>query len=160
MVKFSAFSSSFWEHVILVSRCFVKWPKKPQMKRNIPYPSICARSFHFWTRTCYMFIDAPMKKHKHHEARLKFTLDSIRHVVVVPLTIVSNPTRKEVIKYLGKPSAAIWRILNSGIEVWPKLLGPDYFHIYKCLSNMRGIALFHFFSHITTKISGEARPHR
>ena len=54
MVKFSTFSSCFGEHVILVSRCFVKWQKKPKIKRNIPYPSTCARSFHLWTQTCLM----------------------------------------------------------------------------------------------------------
>ena len=30
MVKISTFSSTFGEHVILVSRCFVKWQKNPQ----------------------------------------------------------------------------------------------------------------------------------
>ena len=38
MVKFSL---SFREHVILVSRCFVKWPKSPKIRRNIPYPFTC-----------------------------------------------------------------------------------------------------------------------
>ena len=39
MVKISAFSSSFRELVILVSRCFLKWPKSPKIRQNIPYPS-------------------------------------------------------------------------------------------------------------------------
>ena len=41
--EISAFSSSFRELVILVSRCFLKWPKSLKIRQNIPYPSTCER---------------------------------------------------------------------------------------------------------------------
>ena len=44
---------SFQEHVILVAHFSWNGYKNPKIQWNIPYPSNCTRSFHFWTRTCF-----------------------------------------------------------------------------------------------------------